>query len=297
MNKVYEIDNNKTPFRKQLHWMIKSPPSHAARMTVTPEMASIMLEHNSLSRKNRSIRKTRVKKFVIEIQKGRWRLVTTGIGFDTDGNLTNGQHRLTAVIESGIPCEFFVAFGLSPESFNNEDAHGIRTAQDIFTINGVIDPALIAAAVAWIYRYNAMGMSRFDSDKYLTKEDQYEYYMGLSGDLHESRKFGVRFNKGNLAPPSLMVALHYLCTDKHHVQADDFFTKVATGVGVTSTKDPAHKLRGFLLNNLIGHNRVSSEALAAFTVQAWNAMREHRHIAIFRWRGEQNPNQPFPKIK
>lgn len=39
------------------------------------------------------------------------------------------------------------------------------------------------------------------------------------------------------------------------------------------------------------------EAGEDVNVMAWNAMRQGRRLGLLRWRGEQNPNQPFPRVK
>ena len=46
------------------------------------------------------------------MERGKFELSNDAITFDEDGFLTNGQHRLYAVIESGVPCVFITCFGV-----------------------------------------------------------------------------------------------------------------------------------------------------------------------------------------
>jgi hypothetical protein len=73
---------------------------------VTAEMALQWLEKNN---GNRSISRTDVSRLKETLRRGEWRLVHQAIAFDGNGNLIDGQHRLTAIAETGIPAMLYVA--------------------------------------------------------------------------------------------------------------------------------------------------------------------------------------------
>jgi hypothetical protein len=73
---------------------------------VTAEKAAAWLQRNN---GNRKISRTDVLRLKEVLQKGEWRLVHQAIAFDSSGNLIDGQHRLTAIAESGIPAPLYVA--------------------------------------------------------------------------------------------------------------------------------------------------------------------------------------------
>lgn len=60
---------------------------------ITPAMADKYL---STMTRNRKLRDSAVVRFCHIIERGEWRLTTDAIGFDSNGHLINGQHRLTA---------------------------------------------------------------------------------------------------------------------------------------------------------------------------------------------------------
>lgn len=66
---------------------------------ITPIIAKKILKE--CNTKNRKLCKSNVEKYKRIIESGTWHLVTDCIGFDKDGVLTNGQHRLTAISECG----------------------------------------------------------------------------------------------------------------------------------------------------------------------------------------------------
>ena len=79
---------------------------------ITPEMAEMYLANNAYHRK---VKKKKVEAYVKDLQDGNWRLNGKTITFDSNGRLLGGQHRLHAVVESGLPLTTLVVRGLDPE--------------------------------------------------------------------------------------------------------------------------------------------------------------------------------------
>lgn len=75
-------------------------------MRVTPALARAWLEHNE---GNRQINRTHVADLARDMTDGRFRLTHQPIAFDAAGNLIDGQHRLTAIAQSGCTVELMVA--------------------------------------------------------------------------------------------------------------------------------------------------------------------------------------------
>ena len=79
-------------------------------VAVTPALAKMMLEKNT---RNRRLSNAWVRKLADDMSNGRWHKIgNDAITFDTDGNLTNGQHRLQAIIMSGTTQVFNVVQGV-----------------------------------------------------------------------------------------------------------------------------------------------------------------------------------------
>lgn len=69
------------------------------RMDITPEIAQEWLNKNPNYRK---LRIARAKFYAEQMSNGRWQRTEEPICLDTDGNLVNGQHRLMAIVISGV---------------------------------------------------------------------------------------------------------------------------------------------------------------------------------------------------
>lgn len=81
--------------------------NYMGTMVITPEIANEMLKHNFV---NRKINKERVHVYAHDMKNGNWGGVIDGLSlqFDKEENLLNGQHRLRAIIESGVSLEMFI---------------------------------------------------------------------------------------------------------------------------------------------------------------------------------------------
>lgn len=117
-------------------------------VTANPLIVEALL---SLNKRNRKIRPTATSRLREEIDLFRWHLTASGIGVDTDGNLSDGQHRLIAFREAGYPpVQFVLVTGLDPTSQAVVDRHAKRSLADALTLasNRTITTTQIAASNA-----------------------------------------------------------------------------------------------------------------------------------------------------
>lgn len=97
-------------------------------MLFTPEMATEII--NKPSTNFRSVKQPVVKQYVKDMLNGNWTFCGDSIKFDKDGNLIDGQHRLRAIIKSGIPQYFYKVEELDPESARVMDSGFKRSVND-----------------------------------------------------------------------------------------------------------------------------------------------------------------------
>jgi len=100
-------------------------------VSVTPAMAAEWLKLNSL---NRPIRRQTVSKYASVMRSGQWVRSPEAIGFDVNGRLIDGQHRLTAVVESGVTVEFLVVRNLPVGVFDVIGQGPRRSSADGYVI-------------------------------------------------------------------------------------------------------------------------------------------------------------------
>ena len=96
---------------------------------ITPGTASDILA--SCNDGNRRRRSTAIERYAEDMLNGAWRVNTNAIGFDRTGHLTNGQHRLEAVVKSGSTVCIPIMVGLEPLAYQTEDIGVTRTLGDV----------------------------------------------------------------------------------------------------------------------------------------------------------------------
>ena len=121
---------------------------------VTPELAMEMLSHNVKS-KNRPLSDARVQRYVGIIEEGRWMLTSESIAFDQGGRLQDGQHRLTAIVRTGITTPCTIAFGRDRKEFEVIDQGLGRAASHLIAIEGIADYNHVGAMAALLYRISS----------------------------------------------------------------------------------------------------------------------------------------------
>lgn len=100
---------------------------------ITPELATKYLEANQ---SNRRLRQRVVDRYKTDMNDGNWTPCPAPIVFYADGDIADGQHRLWAIIESGVPVEFFVMRNLPREAGLNVDMGVQRSVIDNARISG-----------------------------------------------------------------------------------------------------------------------------------------------------------------
>ena len=115
---------------------------------ITPARAEELLANNS---NNRHLRKSKVSTYALQMQAGFWRADSNdAILVAEDGELLNGQHRLHAVVEAGIPVNMAIRYGASKDIYPVLDQGLARTTADFLDVpnkNVVTGAARSMAAV------------------------------------------------------------------------------------------------------------------------------------------------------
>lgn len=125
--------------------------THRAEMWfVTPELAQHWLDTKnnweSVGSKNRRIQQSVVDKYAsVMVVPDSWMENNQGIGFAHTGMMTDGQHRLKAIIKAGVGIWLLVVFGLDPDSRKTVDTGKVRTIAQILRMYDYPDASRKAA--------------------------------------------------------------------------------------------------------------------------------------------------------
>lgn len=118
---------------------------------ITPDMARKWLENNNPH--NRNVYERVVLSYARDMATGNWVVNNQGIGFDSNGNLVDGQHRLYACIRANRPFKSLVVLGLPVANGNGIrvqmtiDQGKSRQAGDVFSLAYGVKDANHQAAI------------------------------------------------------------------------------------------------------------------------------------------------------
>lgn len=189
---------------------------------------------------------------VEQLQNGQWQMTPQGIAVSQDGQLLDGQHRLTAIAKSGISAQMVVAYNVPDECIAVLDTGRKRTPGDAFSIFGVTDPSLSAASTRiyelWRKCHHLVWTSTLLN---LSNQDLYERYQ----EFGEARaNFARRIaNKSNSEYRPLIKSVCYafvLCLqDAGYSEQviEKFFYMLSSGIGLTEGQ-PIYAFRKLISN-------------------------------------------------
>lgn len=263
---------------------------------ITPTIAANLL---ALNVKNRPLSPHAVAKYHRDMLAGRWDFAGDPIRFDTFGNLSDGQHRLSALAmieDDTIQFPFLVVRGLPPETQMVMDQGRKRNAGQQLSIKGVKNASNVAAGVkvyllwqtGYLFRDNkAAGLA--------VSTPQIEQWVEENVDLIAHVNAHSSAIRNNFAPPSVGMAAAIMFAAVAPESEAQFFQDLADGgmpVG-----HPINTLDKRLQRIRREGLKMPQRDYLALFIQAWNAVLDGRKMTKFqrpaggRW-GEDN----FPVV-
>lgn len=258
--------------------------------TVTPELAERLLSRNTNNRTVREVGAARsVDAYARAMLRGEWQLNGESIIISRDGLLNDGQHRLHAVIKSGVGVPMQITFGVDRESRHTVDQGAARSPGDILTMAGEKQANQLAHAIQFIWSYDSHKVFAYrpSTDQLLTT---LEANPGLRDAVRAVAAFGVEFR----ASRGYIAGAHYVCRRVDARLADDFLQKATTGLGLTDTGSPIVRLRKRFLDHLSNRDSIPAIEQAALYIKAFNACRQRRNVRALLWRRNGDAAEEFP---
>lgn len=238
-------------------------------VTVTPEKASEWLKNN-LS--NRSPSKQTVSMFARDMTEDRWQglngepLIFTGNGF-----LLDGQHRLLAIVKSGVSVRCLVVRGVSMEAFSTIDSGRSRTSADALKISGKPNSKVLSTTASMVLNYNSGDLSlrtRRSPGEVLKVVEELPG-IALSVAYACDPPLNRATSKSNVA------FCHYVFSQQSPTKARNFLEEFKTGVSLDQ-ESPAVLLRHRLYSakERKGGFRLGKGAQLYLIFRAWVAFRD-----------------------
>jgi len=190
-----------------------------------PEWAKTRLEHNGPiingRARNRPIDDKRVDALSRDIYNQRWAINGQTIKFDYTGQLLDGQHRLSAILRSGVAIPLLVVTGLDPEVFFTLDIGASRPFADHLREDDIRNYNEIQAALRAIWRIEQGSVGRGDiitNSEMLDMWDRHPDIIDYASGSNRNKKKLNRY---------LAIAFQYLFSRVDPIKAAQFFKELS----------------------------------------------------------------------
>lgn len=273
----------------------------AVMIEITPEFARLLLARNP---DNRTVKTNQVETIARDIREGRWEANGETVVVSRDGELNDGQHRLSACVLADRAIVTLLAFGMERETRQTIDSNQItRTPGDFLTMAGIDDGNNIAAIAAYLWqieRFGEIPKHCGHPSKRPTKQELQDFVarkhvsLALAAKVTSSAKAGRLYSKSLIA-----VVLHHI-RDAFgiHVEGDApeaFVQSLLTGDNL-SGDDPVQVVRNRLMDDK-RRRRSDPRVAMELIVRAWNLRCRRQTIAKCLSTGELPPVETYIRAR
>ncbi len=232
---------------------------------ITPREAEKMLSRNT---SNRNLKERHVSFLSEQMKKGKWLSSGETIKFSDKGVLLDGQHRLTAIVRSGVSVEMLVVTGLKQEVFNVIDTGVARTAADVVNVNGYKYSAQLSSAARFVLLYDSGKL--LGKNKSTTNAAILEFVINNPSISECAEDAGFYYSKSRLIPSGAMTGLLFIFKRSNVDKTTQFFDKFTTEINLEEG-DPILLLRNKLMQDLLNKRKMTIVQKISLIIIAWNS--------------------------
>lgn len=268
-------------------WVDSGAPRSVIDVEVTREIATALLKYNVSGETNRVLSQPYVDAAAAAMRRNEWLNTGEPIILSDDGLLNDGQHRLQAIVDTGLPCIMDLRFGIQRAAFASTNSGRKRTGADALTIAHIKDPTAVAAAARLVLNYQG-GLptsvkSRVENTAIVKAVERWP-------DLETSVALSATLRKPLHNAASKALAFFAMRT-ANEASVREFFEILRWGEG--KADNPPHLLRDFMMLSPMerGHDTYGRVRTFAACIIAWNAWRKpSKNKPNLYWK----ENQRFP---
>lgn len=243
----------------------------ARMMSLTPALASVLLERNPA---NRKINETAVERYAYEIMGGRWVFNGEPMIISDTGELNDGQHRCAAVVKAGKPIDVILIIGVPRETRTTLDQGRARTAGDYLSMEGHIYTNNLAAAANYAWQYRNRGQISNGGSAKATKSEVLNFVAENPGLRRSLEMFNTKQARG-VGGVSFLAFCHFIIGGVGRPEdVDSFFIALTEGANL-GKGHPALYVRNRMLGLTNGRDQ---NGKAELIFKAWNAWRRGEKI-------------------
>jgi hypothetical protein len=260
-------------------------------VTITPEVAADLLEHNTY---NRPLSQNHVERIARQITEGKWKFNGDTIKVAVGGDVLDGQHRLWAVIEAKKPIDTIIVHGVEREAFATIDTvRRMRTGSDVLALNGVARyRSITSEALRWLIRWQRGIIPSYRDPANKIENSDIEKAFEDNPQMFRAVERIVTSIKP-LRNNAIMAFMFYLISNRNEEIANTMIDVLADPSGV-SLHHPFFKLRAYLVIDNI--RKKDPMVTIALIIKAVNAHKSGQRLKQLSWKHQGSNVEEFPKL-
>jgi hypothetical protein len=251
---------------------VQEDAMYTEKVFVTPEMAFEWLSQNV---NNRDLRWHDVQYLKQCIVTGNWKVTHQGIAFYVGGDLADGQHRLTAIVEAGVGVWLNVTRNMPRENADAIDRGIARTQRDHLKFSGwEVDTRRVAVCVCLISQYYVQASD--NSERWQKRRMQPDQFAKFYAAFSEAIEFAYSTNKQLHACPVAAIASAWFTEDRDRLA--QFRSIIVTGSTTDAGEHAAVRLRDHLIKKQYGQGEAARNDLFLKSCSALRAFLAGRSL-------------------
>lgn len=264
----------------------------AKETVITPSVAASWLEKKA---PNRKVSPRAVDRYAADMRAGRWQANGSTIVMGKSGQILDGQHRLEAIVQAGVPVSMVVVSGVDDSAFGTIDTGRARTVSDVLRVMEFPNSNVIAAVARMWLIHEDTGWFHEGPVSISTQEilsvaiSKFEEFHTASNAILPTMKI-LRGASG------VWSVLWMQLGDIDPIDRDNFFAGLTTGAEL-GVGNPIFALRRTLLDKAQQkHGRratLGANVLGAYIIKAWNKYRAHETTQLISWRADETFPTPI----
>lgn len=259
---------------------------------LNPALATTLLE--LLAPSQRSVRQPAVDEYARAMKEGRWRWNGDSIRLDDTRHVIDGQHRLLAIVQSGVTLEhvpLVITEKVNKNAIRSIDQGRSRNLADLRSSLGLGRHEATAVSAMMAEKSDWVSLrGRYSNDE---RNEAYQQFTLLPEVMKLKERCTIKRGLWGAGPVSGAIR----CMKKNKRIAFNFFVAVFDGTAMIDGErcEPAHKLYTYLLNKPLGRNSsmkyMREDAYKA--IRAYNAYRnKEEDLVLLRY----DAGNPMPEV-
>lgn len=266
----------------------RPPPPY--QENVTPARAAELLQLNP---RNRAVRLGHVRDLANAMRNGHWVYNGDAIGFDRDGFLIDGQHRLAAIVESGTTQLLVLQEGLLPEAQGTIDTGRKRMYSDHLAIAGHKSTHLLASVLLAFHRYQADGWKGAYVRVSMPPFAVLDEVLRQNPELVEYVQAAVNTRSRTKLPPTCLALSMWVFDRIDATDSTHFWARLVDGANLEPDSGIL-RLRAVLDGQAASNAKYETPHLQALVIKAWNAYRRGAPVRVLSYRPGGASPEAFP---